>query len=714
MIKEKGFWLKKENRLNELKEFIESGNKINELRHIYPTLYEQILKHDRFVEFLIEELGYDIDNIMPIKTKGFFKNFEEVKKRILKFINKEGRFPLFNEITDNLKIGRRYIAMHGGINGLKSKIKHDDVLVDLRGDYNKSVGELMFANFLVSNNLTNKYKREQKPFAGLNFRSDFTFYLKDKEIHVEIWGYPKENMSGKSIEYNKKRAFKEEVYSWHKDNIVLISIEYKVFNLNYIEMQKCFMEVLNPYIPNLIEVEYEKIIFGSKLSDLEIFNSIKGISDNKNKKFPTTNELRNYNSSLYYEIKKRGYTYIDFAKKFGYELAVDYNDFNEDDIFECFSSIYNSNKIIDKTSILDYDNCIYSYIVSMGGIAKYKLIFLLKNQPIKEEIQWLINIANNRPKTNTKIYEADIQKAIDVLNHWNIKDLYSDCIGCGSKIYINNEQIYFCEKCIKDKRNINRNTFWHKYTEREYEENFNQIINKDVSALLPDRFNELSNEISVRGYTNYYGINWFEVIKKYKKENELYEYLRCEYINLGAVSKNDFVNKHKHLKYNFLLKIDNDVYKERISDRLLRYTEKDFKDNFLKIKLDLGRAPLFVEFQNNTNISYNTYQNHFDLSGKVYDSIVKMYVDSKEYDIYLNNKKNHKTLVGKKTGSMSQKHTLEDLESNFIKIFDSYKIQHDKYPSKKAFSKISNIDESTYRKRLGKRWSEVCNYYGYN
>lgn len=144
-----------------------------------------------------------------------------------------------------------------------------------------------------------------------------------------------------------------------------------------------------------------------------------------------------------------------------------------------------------------------------------------------------------------------------------------------------------------------------------------------------------------------------------------------------------------------------------------RYSDEDLRWNFISICKELGRVPLFQEFNSISKISDITYANRLNLKGKVYDSIVKTYVGEDEYKKYIIEKSEHKTNVGKKTGSLSRIFSDKDLETNFRYVFDTYVLKYNTYPSRRLFDKVSCFDSSVYRRKLGMSWTDVCKKYGY-
>ena len=164
----------------------------------------------------------------------------------------------------------------------------------------------------------------------------------------------------------------------------------------------------------------------------------------------------------------------------------------------------------------------------------------------------------------------------------------------------------------------------------------------------------------------------------------------------------------------FTIIIDEVFPERRITFVSQRKTEEDFKTNFDMVKQKIGSVPLFSQFDKYTKIQINTYANHFNLSGVVYDAIVRMYCDDDEFDEYLKNKSEHKTMVGKKNAENCESLSVEELESSLRNVFDKYYNDYGGYPSRRIFDKVSKHDSSIYRKKFGKSWLEVCKMFGYD
>jgi hypothetical protein len=308
-----------ETRLKELKEYIESDNfeDLDNLLKDNNGLYISVLNNNEYFEDLLEQLGYNTEMIMKIKprpTRGYLRIFNNLRKRLDWFVDKYEHFPTKQEMIKELKIDQRIIMSFGGVNDIKNLLNYTDSkdLIDLRGDYNRSFYELFTANWFCLQGLKNKYLREKSPFPKCegNYRSDFMFKLEnEKELHVEIWGYEDGKNDKRSIDYNKEKQIKLDLYKKYSDKITLLSIEGNIFSQKYNDIQKSLEELFKPFLKLQFKtIDYEKLISPSKLTDEGLYKEVMKYSDEE--KLPLTKELP---YSLYYEVLKRFISYKSFG-----------------------------------------------------------------------------------------------------------------------------------------------------------------------------------------------------------------------------------------------------------------------------------------------------------------------------------------------------------------------------------------------------------------
>ena len=710
----------------ELQKYLEENKTLDKMveNTIGKRLYENFKKHKDDVYDTAVELGYKIENISKSMPKNYYINHPEIlKEKLLGFIEEHKRFPKSKEMEKVLQINTHFISKFGGVNAFRKLIEYDDSkdLIDIRGDYNRSIGELFFANYSCNQGLKDNYTREQYPFPKEEgyFRSDFTFYLEnDKDIHVEVWGVKEsETSSERAMQYHKTRKVKEDLYEKYSDDIILISINYEIFDKKYEEIQEHFYELLSPYINlKFKNVSYKKLLSPSLISDNDIFNGIMEISPD-GLTFPTTMELSKYNSALYSQILKRGYTYNEFANKYGVKTKLDKTEWTKKLIFEHFAEILKSEKVIDKQTMNEQYSGLSCATEDFGYVTKLKIDYFSKLNIIpSQELDWVINLANGITKTTANYSNIEVNKAKKLLDKLHI-GIHEEicCVSCGRKMMKNHIYDLYCEKCSIDISNGKKNYTKALYNETEYNNNF---LAKTVEPYLltTKGFNSVS-EIKIQSYRNYFNMIWIDVVRKYNRFNDLYNYILDEFKNYCALTNNQdihrFANEHEFITYDVLTGIGLDVIYKDAEVVKQRYTDEGYKENFLELVDKIGCIPLYNEFVENTKINILSYSNKYNLHKNIYDEIVKMYSSDIDYEDYLKRKKEHKTNISRKTGSMSRIYSDEQLQANFIEVFDKYYLEQNKYPSRRTFNTISKHDDSTYRRRFDKSWTGICEMYGY-
>lgn len=433
---DKGYFIYEDNILKELEIYINNHNKsIDNLAKNDRGLYDAIWKIKKSLETLIKQLGYKWEEVCLVTPTNYFKDFNNVSERIISFIEEYDRFPSKIEIIKNLKIQQRNIDYHGGIYEIKRKMKYksDEDLVDSNGFENQSILEWTVAEYLIRNNIP--YKREQHPFPKIEgqHRSDFMIEsVEGIKFHVEVWGYEKEGKNKRSIDYNKKREYKTELYK--KYNINLISLDYEELNsrnIDYIQQYliSCF-SLISGYEFKIVSNEY--LVSPNKLKDEEMLEIIMKYSDNINN-LPKQDILHEKGLSGYLkEIRKRHNTYLSFARKFNKTIYGRSHEWNDDMVFEAMNDIISKRLSITRKNIesLSYGGMFsYTNRTKKSNLLTYKLNYFTKfidsiNFITEFDLKFLHNVVSNKGENVMhKVTPEQQEQAKQILEKYNARQL---------------------------------------------------------------------------------------------------------------------------------------------------------------------------------------------------------------------------------------------------------------------------------------------------
>jgi len=266
------------------------------------------------------ELGYSINDVTKKKPKGYYDNFEKLAQDIELLIEtKYKRFPLVEEIKRELRISSRVIRKHGNIDEIKRKMGYlNSELVDLSGHVNKSVWELITANFLYLNNV--EFKRNQLLFEDkkYTYRSDFYFDLPNGDYihHVELWGHSKDKKNkGWKVRdhYLEQRIAKERVYKEY--SIPYKSLEgYEVFhNKSYNSIQDSLISFFSFLKIPLNKVDYSMLVPANDIKIEDILKKVMHLSEDFNT-LPSTGVVQSNDIQTYLLVKKHFGTWVNFSK----------------------------------------------------------------------------------------------------------------------------------------------------------------------------------------------------------------------------------------------------------------------------------------------------------------------------------------------------------------------------------------------------------------
>ena len=150
-------------------------------------------------------------------------------------------------------------------------------------------------------------------------------------------------------------------------------------------------------------------------------------------------------------------------------------------------------------------------------------------------------------------------------------------------------------------------------------------------------FNKKS-KLKVKAYCQIFDSNWTNIIELFGFYDMYYSYIKQEYTTYfeetGLRGLSRFCGSHPFIKKDVLYQLDLDKLKEDFGIQKFRYTDKDYKNNFLRLKKKFGRVPLYTEFMLNTKITIEAYALRYNLKGVVYDEVVRMFSSKHEYVEY--------------------------------------------------------------------------------
>lgn len=298
-----------------------------------------------------------------------------------------------------------------------------------------------------------------------------------------------------------------------------------------------------------------------------------------------------------------------------------------------------------------------------------------------------------------------------------IKD--KNCIICGKLMVGVNSSKIRCEECKEklakiayEDRKQKRKTDNKLIRDKNLSDNFFIVTQENGFTLTSIGFNEVS-KYNVQSYTNHFKTNWFNVLKMYEKDKKLIDYINSEFVISECKTLKQLIISHKYINKPLIDMIGGKNISKFTDISVFRYTKEDLSNNFINIKNRLKRVPLYIEFRNMSKITIHTYVKQFNLPNQKYENIVKLFVTEEEFQQYKKYRLKTKSSIGKVTGGLSRKHTDEDLEKEFKHVFDFFKNEFGIYPGQKMFKKLSLIDESTYRGRFNKSFTEIAKMYGY-
>jgi len=391
---DRAFYSIKEHRVEALKAYIqEHGTIAGMSKHNW---YKYFMQYGENVFDEIESLGYSEIQLKQILGVKFWENFDRVERKMESFIHLYKRFPNRQEMEKELEFHSHAIRKHGGLRGIKRKMKKEMALLDKKGNKHYSFREWTMANFLIKQGIP--YKRHQLLVIEdeEGFRSDFTFYpFKQSPVHIELWNFEKENVSEAAEYYQKKRKEKENCY--HKHHVTCIDVDYEVFEQSEEKIKETLQGLFEPYLSlGMEKVGPTPKTYTEMMTEKELLDVVMSFSENQ-AYAPPVYEVRKNEREVYNEILKRYGNFRLFADAFEKKMVSrsTYYWTNEkvQERFLYMIQTYQricSEKELRKTE--DYQlKGLYKAIYKFGGMTYHRLLCYQKclnnNQPLPHREQ---------------------------------------------------------------------------------------------------------------------------------------------------------------------------------------------------------------------------------------------------------------------------------------------------------------------------------------
>lgn len=425
-----GYWSSKENRLKEIKLWIEKYGTVNNLKQNKDgiQIFNNLSNFKESPMILAIELGYDIKDISKHSPPHYYEDWELFEPKLIEVINKLGRFPTISEFNKQTGISSRYINYHGGIYNIKRKLGYIDGndLVDDSGYYNMSSYEYILSQWIL-NNTNIQYNRNviisPTPEIDGYYNCDYVLNLDNGEkLWIEIWGMYD------NIKYKERHDIKLKLYEKYNHDIIslypdfFLGIKYDLLQQNLKDLFLNHFKIISNKISN------EKIIPYCLLSKDDFISKI--LKYCKDGYLPERNKFYSNNSKLLKEIEKRFDSYSNFSKEINIPMLYKANNFwTEEEILNYFDFIHNDfGKILNREEILENKitnkfcddlTGIIAVIHRYGGMVNLKIKYYANNinKLTELDIKDIKKIINS--KGTKRITLLNKQQAQEILTKYN-------------------------------------------------------------------------------------------------------------------------------------------------------------------------------------------------------------------------------------------------------------------------------------------------------
>jgi hypothetical protein len=250
--------------------------------------------------------------------------------------------------------------------------------------------------------------------------------------------------------------------------------------------------------------------------------------------------------------------------------------------------------------------------------------------------------------------------------------------------------------------------------------NFETLINSgDYLLLSPKGFTSKSN-LSAIATTKLLKKKWFKLLEEYGKINELFEYVKTEFINYynetGSSSIVDFEKNHSFITQDVVSFFGYTKIKNACGFTRKGLTSKDeLIIKFKEVISTLGYVPNYSEFLNYSSLKPYQFISLLSDGTNKWDVVVKNVLNNnKEYEKYLKRTEEKRIQLAIHAKESIPVIPEEEIKEEFIRIFNDCNKKYGTYPTRRLFNILSKYSDGVYRKRYKESWNKTVERYGFN
>jgi hypothetical protein len=256
----------------------------------------------------------------------------------------------------------------------------------------------------------------------------------------------------------------------------------------------------------------------------------------------------------------------------------------------------------------------------------------------------------------------------------------------------------------------------------KYEEcllNFEQIINKNDASMLSPRGFTLNSKFSAIATTRLLKKKWFELLDEKGKINDLFEYVKTEFINFyngtGSSSVVDFEKEHPIITQDVISFFGRTKIKNACGFTRKGLTSKDeLINSFKNVIIKLGYVPNYSEFLNYSDLKPYQFISMFSDGTNKWDIVVKNILNNDiEYQIYLKRTGEKRIKLARQAKENIPLIPENEIKEEFVNVFNECYEKYGTYPTRRLFNVISKFSDGVYRKRYKESWNKTVTRYGF-